>query len=59
MTQAATDRTDDQVGLIRRPLLLTLALLAAVAPLSTDLYLPAFPVMADALATTETGAQLT
>ncbi|MCL8025985.1 multidrug effflux MFS transporter [Nocardioides bruguierae] len=51
---AAEDR-----GGVPRPLLLTLALLAAVAPLSTDLYLPSFPQLASDLGTTETGAQLT
>ncbi|WP_206055495.1 multidrug effflux MFS transporter [Nocardioides sp. GY 10127] len=46
-------------GALSRPLLLTLALLAAVAPLATDLYLPAFPSMVSDLGTTDTGAQLT
>lgn len=36
-----------------------LALLSAVAPLATDMYLPAFPEMADDLGTTATGVQLT
>ncbi len=35
-----------------------LALLAAVTPLATDLYLPAFPDMASDLATTSAGVQL-
>ncbi len=52
LAPATTSRID-------RPLLLTLALLAAVAPLATDLYLPAFPKMAMDLGTDETGAQLT
>lgn len=39
-------------------LLVTLALLAAAAPLATDLYLPAFPSMVTDLATTSTGIQL-
>ena len=38
---------------------MVLALLASVAPFSTDLYLSAFPVMADDLAATATGIQLT
>ncbi|HEX5144263.1 MAG TPA: multidrug effflux MFS transporter [Mycobacterium sp.] len=40
-------------------LLLTLALLSAVAPFATDLYLPAFPVMVSDLHTTATAVQLT
>ncbi|HKP07798.1 MAG TPA: multidrug effflux MFS transporter [Microbacterium sp.] len=40
-------------------LLAVLALLSAIAPLATDLYLPAFPDMAADLATTATGVQLT
>lgn len=39
-------------------ILITLGLLAAAAPLSTDLYLSAFPTMAADLATTATGVQL-
>ena len=39
-------------------LLLTLGLLAAVAPFATDLYLPAMPQIADDLSTTASGAQL-
>ena len=34
---------------IRWPLLFVLASLAAVAPVATDLYLPGFPAMGDAL----------
>ncbi|MCB1294596.1 MAG: multidrug effflux MFS transporter [Gordonia sp.] len=40
-------------------LLVILALLSAVAPLSIDLYLPAFPAMADDLATSTSAVQLT
>lgn len=40
------------------PLLVTLALLSAIAPFATDLYLPAFPAMVSDLATTTTGVQL-
>ncbi|MFC8190112.1 Bcr/CflA family efflux MFS transporter [Cellulomonas sp. NPDC057328] len=40
-------------------LLLTLALLSAVAPFATDLYLAAFPQMTGDLRTDETGVQLT
>jgi MFS transporter, DHA1 family, multidrug resistance protein len=40
-------------------LLLTLALLSAVAPFATDLYLPAFPVMVTDLATSPTEVQFT
>lgn len=44
---------------IRWPLLLVLASLAAVAPVSTDLYLPGFPAMGEALQADATGVQLT
>jgi DHA1 family bicyclomycin/chloramphenicol resistance-like MFS transporter len=44
---------------IRGALLLTLALLSAIAPFATDLYLPAFPRMSDDLVTSATGVQLT
>lgn len=40
-------------------LLLVLALLSAVAPFATDMYLPAFPQMTDELATSATAVQLT
>lgn len=40
-------------------LLVILALLSAVAPFATDLYLPAFPVIAAELGTDATGVQLT
>nr|WP_179965413.1 multidrug effflux MFS transporter [Mycolicibacterium psychrotolerans] len=40
-------------------LLVTLALLSAVAPFATDLYLPAFPQMVDDLHTSPTNVQLT
>ena len=41
------------------PLLLVLALLSAVAPFATDLYLSAFPLMTADLSTTATSVQLT
>jgi DHA1 family bicyclomycin/chloramphenicol resistance-like MFS transporter len=44
---------------ITGPLLLVLALLSAVAPFATDLYLSAFPLMTTALGTTATAVQLT
>lgn len=40
-------------------LIVVLALLTAVAPLATDMYLPALPKMAGELGTTATGIQLT
>src|SRR3546814_6858501 len=40
-------------------LLITLALLSAVAPFATDLYLPAFPEMVSDLHTSPTNVQLT
>ena len=46
-------------GGITSGLLLVLALLSAVAPFATDLYLPAFPTMAAELATDATSVQLT
>lgn len=39
--------------------ILVLALLSAVAPLATDMYLPGFPVMADHLSTSAAGIQMT
>ena len=47
---------DRAIGL---PLLLTLALLAAFAPIATDLYLPGFPAIARDLAVDASGVQLT
>ena len=44
---------------IAGPLLLVLALLSAVAPFATDLYLSAFPTMTADLGTTATSVQLT
>lgn len=43
---------------VSTPLLVTLAVLSAVAPFSTDLYLPAFPQMSTELATSDTAVQL-
>jgi DHA1 family bicyclomycin/chloramphenicol resistance-like MFS transporter len=44
---------------ITTPLLLALALLSAVAPVATDLYLPAFPEMAGVLDASASAVQLT
>ena len=44
---------------ITASLLVTLALLSAVAPFATDLYLPAFPTMVGDLGTSATAVQLT
>ncbi|MEP9393367.1 multidrug effflux MFS transporter [Gordonia sp. VNK1] len=44
---------------ITGPLLLVLALLSAVAPFATDLYLPAFPEMTGELSASATAIQLT
>ena len=52
-TRSAAERT------ITPALLVTLALLSAVAPFATDLYLPAFPTMVTDLDTTATAVQLT
>ena len=51
----ATDRGSG----IAPALLVTLALLSAVAPFATDLYLPAFPAMVSDLGTSATAVQLT
>ncbi|MBT0768329.1 multidrug effflux MFS transporter [Kineosporia sp. J2-2] len=48
-----------QDGGVSGPVLLVLALLSAVAPFATDLYLPAFPRMTDDLSTSTTTVQLT
>lgn len=54
-----TDSTDQMAtGRVRPALIVTLALLAAVAPFATDLYLPAFPQMVQELHTSATGVQL-
>jgi DHA1 family bicyclomycin/chloramphenicol resistance-like MFS transporter len=56
-------RSDDRTAAAPNPLttrlLVVLALLAAVAPFATDLYLSAFPRMADDLQTDATSIQLT
>ena len=51
-----TPAPDPKIG---AGLLLVLALLAALAPFATDLYLPAFPRMTDDLGATATAVQLT
>ena len=58
---AAVDTTTgrDATPAITVGLLVTLALLSAVAPFATDLYLPAFPAMVDDLHTSPTNVQLT
>lgn len=55
--QSTTRPTADRA--ITPALLVTLALLSAVAPFATDLYLPAFPTMVTDLHTTATAVQLT
>ncbi|BBZ76669.1 Bcr/CflA family drug resistance efflux transporter [Mycolicibacterium anyangense] len=61
MTTAATEpgRTNQHDGSISPWLLLALALLSAVAPVATDLYLPAFPEMTAELHASATAVQLT
>lgn len=57
---ALDDRTTTEPAATMAPaLLVTLALLSAVAPFATDLYLPAFPAMVTDLATSATAVQLT
>ena len=69
MTSAARDSTPttppgtpsgtpSNSGTISTPLLLTLALLSAVAPFATDLYLPGLPQIVGDLDTTTSGAEL-
>ncbi len=41
------------------PMLCALALLSAIAPLATDMYLPGLPVMAESLGSSTVGVQLT
>lgn len=60
MTYAVDARQrPDTAPRITVALLVTLALLSAVAPFATDLYLPAFPRMVDDLQTSPTNVQLT
>lgn len=61
MSAAPTDTADPQQGIRPVPLswLGVLALLTAVAPLSIDMYLPAFPAMAEEFGTTASAVQLT
>ena len=55
----APDTRPEPTGTITPALLVTLALLSAVAPFATDLYLPAFPTMVGDLHTSATAVQLT
>lgn len=50
--------TQPDGGKIAVPLLITLALLSAVAPFATDLYLPAFPEMVNHFDSSESAVQL-
>ncbi|WP_036320307.1 multidrug effflux MFS transporter [Microbacterium indicum] len=64
MTSTTSFRSDTAAQRAARPgigagLLLVLALLQAVTPFATDLYLPAFPAMTADLSTSATGVQLT
>lgn len=56
---AAAGQLPDGHRGITGPLLVVLALLSALAPFATDLYLPAFPVMTGDLETSATAVQLT
>lgn len=58
-TSVDTPSRADSAPRITAGLLITLALLSAVAPFATDLYLPAFPAMVDDLHTSPTNVQLT
>ena len=57
--EAAPANTAESAKTIGVPLLLTLALLAAFAPIATDLYLPGFPAIAHDLGVDASGVQLT
>jgi DHA1 family bicyclomycin/chloramphenicol resistance-like MFS transporter len=57
-TAGHPDSRDPRSRTLSLPLLLTLALLAAAAPVATDLYLPAFPRIAAALGTGAAGVQV-
>lgn len=59
MTTSVDTPRADAAPRISVGLLITLALLSAVAPFATDLYLPAFPEMVDDLHTSPTTVQLT
>ncbi|MEH3133150.1 MAG: multidrug effflux MFS transporter [Mycolicibacterium neoaurum] len=59
MTTSVDTPHTDAAPRITVGLLVTLALLSAVAPFATDLYLPAFPEMVDDLHTSPTTVQLT
>lgn len=59
MTTSVDTPRADAAPRITVGLLVTLALLSAVAPFATDLYLPAFPEMVDDLQTSPTTVQLT
>ncbi|WP_059022039.1 multidrug effflux MFS transporter [Mycobacterium sp. M26] len=59
MTTAVIGRTSERDASISPWLLLVLALLSAVAPVATDLYLPAFPEMTVELQASATAVQLT
>ena len=58
-TPVDTPARTESAPRITASLLVTLALLSAVAPFATDLYLPAFPEMVDDLHTSPTTVQLT
>ncbi|WP_084635347.1 multidrug effflux MFS transporter [Propionicicella superfundia] len=65
MTRTETVPTEATAGAdapghdrLTAPLLVTLALLSAAAPLATDMYLPSFPEMVTELQTSTTGVQL-
>lgn len=59
LREPATDSTPITRASLTTGLLCILALLSAVAPFATDLYLPAFPAIAADLGTDATGVQLT
>lgn len=59
VTAGSNDRDPVRDSTIGAGLLLVLALLSALAPFATDLYLPAFPRMTNDLAASATAVQLT
>ncbi|MCS5497424.1 multidrug effflux MFS transporter [Cnuibacter physcomitrellae] len=58
MTSTPTDLTSVRQRLVTPGLLVVLALLSAIAPFATDLYLPSFPQMTSELSASATEVQL-
>src|SRR3954471_19479079 len=59
LTRASDATVEQRQGSVGWPLLIVLASLAAVAPVSTDLYLPGFPAVGQELDASASAVQLT